>query len=492
MVDYNSRMNGNIKQSFYWSFLENVGSLGIQFVSLIVLSRFLSPEEYGIMGIIAIFIAVSNMFVDSGMGASLVKKEYVSILDYSTLFWYNICISLFLYFLISLFTNSIADFYNLNQLSVYIQIIGLTIIVNSIGIVQNIQLIRELKFKSLAIISISANILSSFVAILLAVNNYGIWALIMQQVTLSIIKMFGLLITNRFLPSFKFSIKSFKEQFSFGFHLLLSSLLKTIYDNIYSSVLGKFVTPVSTGYYVQANKLQNIPVNLTTTIVDRAMFPVLSRIDDSDNFKKIATSLFKKILLIIIPILLLLSVSSSYVLNLLLGNQWSGAAWILSVLCIAGIGVCIQALNRNILKSLGVTKKIFQIEVLKIISGILVLSISLWGGIYYIIWGILLSSILACFISGYILSIEMNYSMKEQFRDIFQCLSPYLISFIGLYIFNHFFLFSSFVGIIINIFLFVILFVLTIFLFDLSEIKEFFFRILKYSYYGIRKKICND
>lgn len=423
------------------------------------------------MGIIAIFIAVSNMFVDSGMGASLIKKDRVTVLDYSTLFWYNIIVSLLIYFLIFIFSDVIADFYGILKLSLFIKIIGFTIVINSISIVQNIQLVRNLRFKHLAVIAIFSNVFSVLIAIILSVKGYGIWALVIQQLALSIMKSIGLLVFNRFLPLFRFSIDSFKEQFVFGSHLLLSNLLKSVYDNIYSSAMGKLVTPVFTGYYVQANKLQNIPVNLTTSIVDRAMFPVLSRIQEVKIFKGTARSLSKKVLLLIAPVLLILSVSSSYVIDILLGDKWSESAWILSILCFAGISMCIQALNRNILKSLGATKKIFQIEILKVIIGLGILMISLTLNYNYIIWGIFLSSVIACLVSNYVLSLEMQYSIKEQMHDVFLCLFPAVGAFFVLYIFDLFFVFPSWIGIFVNVILYALVFFIIIFVFNLSDAK---------------------
>lgn len=480
-------MDAAIKSSFYWSFLENFGSMGIQFIGLIVLSRFLSPEDYGLMGIIAIFIAVSNMFVDSGMGASLVKKDQVTVLDYSTLFWYNIAVSLFLYLLIFVFSDSIANFYKIRELSLFIRIIGLTIIVNSISVVQNIRFIRSLKFKHLAVVGVLSNIFSVLIAIILAIQGFGVWALIVQQLIYSVIKSIGLMFISHFKPVLHFSVTSFKEQFSFGFHLLLSNLLKTVYDNIYSSAIGKIANPVFTGYYVQANKLQMIPVNLATSIVDRAMFPILSRIEDSEAFKLTAVSLSNKVLLIAAPALLMVSVSSSYVIDILLGNKWCDAAWILSILCFVGIFMCIQSLNRNILKSLGMTKQIFQIEVLKVGIGLCILAISLFLNYTYIIWGIFLSSVVTCMISGFVVSLKMKYPMKEQAYDILRSVFPSVLAFLALYILHDYIMLPSILGLTVNVILYVSFFVISAFVLNLSEAKNLILYCCNLCFHGIKK-----
>lgn len=408
------------KKAFFWVLIENLSLLGLQFISITVLSRILLPYDYGLLGIVNVFLSLSNMLVDSGMGGALIRKNEVSRLDYSTLFVYNLFVSFLLYILLFLLSTPIGDFYGKAEVADIIRIISFIIIINAITITQNVKLIKEAKFKLLALASFFGSIFGLLVAIILAVKGFGVWALVYQQLSFSIVRMLLLLLFSKNFFSFSFSKDSFKYQFFFGVNLLYSNILNVIYANISTSVIAKIDNVYNTGLYVQANRLQLIPGNIINSVIDKVTFPIFSAHKDLNALKKNFVIYFKILLYVVFFIVAFVFLFNKEIVLLLLGDRWIGVAHFLKILIFICIGTFVQSIIRNVFKALGNTKIIAKLETLKVFISFLLIMVGVWyKSIDIIAYSLVFTSILLSIIMLVKLSCVLDFNVREQIKLFF-------------------------------------------------------------------------
>lgn len=468
----NNGVKGELKKGFLWSSVLQLSSVGVQFLSTIILARFLTPNDYGVLGAVTIFIAIGEMFVNSGMGGSLIKKSNVREIDFSTLFIYNFTISILIYLVLFICAPSIADFYKIyNELDLIIQSLSVVIVIHALSLVQQIKLMKALQFKALAVISVVANLLGLLLAIVAAVRGMGVWSLIIQQIASAFFMSVVLFFYNRYIPSWRFSFSSFKEQFSWGMNLLLANSIKTVNDNIYSSIIAKYSSSSQAGFYVQAVRMKNLPVNVMTQVVDRAFFPILSQYADKEELKYVVRKLNRVMLLIIIPILLLIAYLSDALIYILLGAQWLEASWTLEMLMYASVFMCLQSLYRNILKSLGNVRDIFRNELVKISVSLVILFISLFGGYRMILLGIVISSLLGFIWVMFTVRQCMKFTWVEQLKDILPILGVNLLTYICVIVIFMYTEFTLYIDVLLKLLCFIVLLIVFSFLFRIPECR---------------------
>ena len=278
-----------------WSFVQRFGTMAISFVSNIVLARLLTPDDYGTIGMLMIFIAVANTFVDGGFGSALIQKKEPTQEDYSTIFWWNMFLSIVLYGLLYLGAPAVARFYNLPLLCDVLRVQGIVLIINALSIIQQNQLRKQLKFKRLATVTVISAILSAGAAIILAYIGWGVWALVAQQLMLSGFTAIQLWVLNKWYPLLIFSKESFKQLFGFGGFILVSSLINTLCNNIQGLLIGRFCNTTTLGYYTQARKLEEVASTSFTTVVDQVSYPILAKFqDDKSKFINILKRLVRE------------------------------------------------------------------------------------------------------------------------------------------------------------------------------------------------------
>lgn len=410
-----------------WTLINRVLVYVLQFIAMLVLARTLCPEDFALMGIVTFFLTISQILIDAGMGASLLKKPDIANEDLSTLSFFSVGCGFIISLIIFICSPYFETLFKINNLSLYIRVATVSIIISAFGEVQNVLLLRNLKFKQLAIISVIASLLGLIVAILLAINGYGVWALIAQNLVHQFATVIIETIYNKYIPKLFFSLKSFVYQWNFGKNLLVSQILASVYQNLFSLIFPKISTLKFSGLYTQANKIQQIPISTITSVTQAVAFPVMAKIEDKIEFKVVNRKYIAIVNQLSFPLLLFIAIFSKEIIQILLGNQWVEAADILSILCFSGIGIIAIYNVRNTLKSLGYTKSILIIEVIKFIASILFIAIMYHWGDYAILFGLLLSVYVSMFLSMRILSKESNYTLKEQVLDF---LEPFAISFI--------------------------------------------------------------
>lgn len=463
-----------ILKSFSWVIVDNAFSLGIQFISTIILSRILTPHDYGIIGMVAIFIAISNMIIDSGMGGSLIKKDNVTDIDYSTLFVYNILVSILLYGILFIISDSVALFYNMESLSKVIKSLSLVIVINAFSIVQNISLVKQLHFKKLALCSVAANSMSLIVAIVFAIHGFGVWALVYQQLTQALIRTILLYIADRTYPISMFSFLSFKEQFAFGVNLLISNLLNTFYSNINLSIIAKINTPTHTGFYLQAFKFQTLPNGLVNSVVDKAVFPILSKYKTKEEILLKYSEFTRYITIFVYPFIFVVSALSSNLIIVLFGSQWLVSGELLGILIFVGIGSTLQYLNRNMLKSLGNTEVILKIDTINLLLSFLIIFIVASRGVYYIAIGVVISSFIGACVQSFVICKTVRFSLKKQIKNvstsIFISLSIYVVLKLVLYFIHLIPILELLLAAVLS----VLLFILALTIYAKNDIRKFF------------------
>lgn len=432
---------GNLKKSLLIVGSEKFTLIALQFISNIILARLLSPNDYGVISMVAIFISLSSLLVDSGFGGSLIYKKNISRADYDTVFWFNILVSVILYAILWFISDYVADFYETPIVAKIIKVMGIIIIFNSLGLIQYSKLNKELKFKYLAISSIASYIISIITSVVLALYGFGVWALVAQQVFNSVVLTVMYICYNRYIPSCNISLKILGEHWNWGKGLFGSSIIKVIYDNIYLQITGKYFSLFNAGLYNQANKIKEVPSQLFCKTFETTIFPILSKEEDNCFNVKIRT-ISKLFSYISILLLFSLSISSYPIVKLLLGNKWIDAYWILSVLSIGSIFYILESINRSALKAKGKTTIIFNIELVKrIINLIIMVCAILLFGFKGLVYSFTINCLWGWGINCHYLAKYTDYGLGEQIWD---CLKYFLPSLMILFLYSYYNVTTSF------------------------------------------------
>ena len=406
-----------------WSAIDRFASTGISFVFNIIIARLLMPEDYGIVAMIGIFLAICQCFIDSGFSSALIRKSNRTAADLNTVFYFNTAISIATYLLLFFTAPYIAHFYEQPLLIKVTRLVGLNLIINALSGVHNTLLSINLNFRSKAIISLTSVLLSGIVGLFMAYNGFGIMALILQGLASSSIRSILFCLLVKWRPKLEFSVSSFKEMFSFGSKLLASSLIDTIYNNIYTLVIGKLFSPAKLGNYSRADGLAAFPSSGITGVIQSVSFPVLSSIQN-DETKLIAS--YKKFLrlsaFIIFPFMVGMAAVADPFIKFFLSEKWSGAILMTQILCIALMWYPIHAINLNILQVKGRSDYFLRLEIIKKFVGIATLCITIPRGLIVMCLGRIFTSIISLPINAYYTNKIIKYGFWEQIKDILHIL----------------------------------------------------------------------
>lgn len=406
-------------QGFIWSAAERFSVQGLQFILGIILARILLPTDYGLIGMLAIFLAISQVFIDSGFSSALIQKRDRNDIDYSTAFFFNIAIGLFFYLILFFCAPLIAKFYNTPTLTSLTKVIGLSIFINSLAVVQRAKLTIKLDFKTQAKASLTSVLISGCISIIMAYKGYGVWALAVQILTKSILNTLLLWYFSKWKPQAVFSKESFKKLFSFGSKLLAAGLLYTIYQNLYLIIIGKIFSARSLGYYTRAQQFQRIPTENITAVIQRVTFPVLSSIQDDDKkLLKAFRGFIRLSTFVIFPITIGLAIIAEPLINLLLTEKWLPSVPLLQLLCVVGVLYPLHAVNLNIINVKGRSDIFLRLEIIKTITIALAIFLTYQYGIKTMIIGQLIASAITLIITTHYSGRMINYKTLKQIRDI--------------------------------------------------------------------------
>jgi len=403
----------------FWSSVEKFSLLGIQFVLQIVLARLLTPADYGIIGILAVFIAISNTFIDSGFTSALIQKKDRTEIDFSTAFYFNLSISIICYIVLFFSAPYIAKFYQIPTLTSVTRVLSFALIFMALSAVNRTKLQIKLNFKTQAKASLTSVILSGIIGIYLAYKGFGVWALVAQQVSNSFFNMMLMFVLIRWKPLFIFSITSFKKMFSYGVKLLVSSLLDNLYLNIRPLIIGKLFSVSTLGLYSRAYQFAGFPIGLSNTIFGRVAFPLFSKIqDDFNQLFNVYCRFLKIVNGIYIPLILFLCAVSKQVIVIVLGYKWIDAVALLRILALAFVFDSFTNINVNLFLAKGYSNIALKLNFIKKIIAIIILFISIPFGIIAICWGSVIYGIIAGFLGMFFVKKVFKIDLKIQLWDI--------------------------------------------------------------------------
>jgi O-antigen/teichoic acid export membrane protein len=402
-----------------WSFIDNSASLGLSFIFGIILARLLSPQEFGLIGMITIFIAIAGTFVNSGFGAALVRKQDCTQADYSTVFYFNLIIGLLFYLLLFFTAEEISKYFNEPLLKPMVRVLSLGIIINAFTLIQSIQLTKRIDFKLQTKVSIIAVVVSGCVGIGMAYTGYGVWSLIVKIILGYLLTFILLWYWNKWKTSLMFSVASFKELFSFGSKLLVSGLIDTIYTNIYYLIIGKYYTAVELGYYTRAEQFQSLPSSNIQGVIGRVSYPILTTIqDDIPRLREVYKKIIRSTMFITFVLMLGMAAVARPMVLTLIGEKWEPCVVYLQMLCFVGMLYPLHVLNLNMLNVQGRSDLFLRLEIIKKTLAVPVIVIAVICGIKAMILGMIFLSLIAYYLNSYWSGRLIGYSTLEQIKDI--------------------------------------------------------------------------
>ena len=456
----------------FWSTVERFSVQGVQFLIMIVMARLLTPHDYGIIGMLAIFLAVSQSLIDSGFSQALIRKQDRTEVDNNTVFYFNIVVSALLYVILYVSAPFVADFYDTPQLCPVMRVVCLGIMFNSLAVVQRALLTIRIDFKTQAKAALTAAITSGVVGIVMAYHGFSVWSLVTQQLLNLGINTGLLWLLSKWRPRLVYSWQSFHELFAFGSKLLASGLLDTIYRNIYPIVIGKLFSASSLGHYTRAHQFSEFPSSNLTGIIQRVTYPVLCEIqDDDERLSNIYRRFLKLSAFVIFPLMVGLSSVAQPFVNIILGQQWGFCGQLLQIICFSMMWYPIHSINLNLLQVKGRSDLFLRLEIIKKILGVSVLCITAPFGLVVMCYGSILNSLVALAINTYYTGKLINVGFLRQMRDLLPTIALCLTMF-ALILSVNYFLPGDVTKLCAGIVLGVAFYSLLSYVFKFSELKE--------------------
>jgi len=403
----------------FWSALQQFGTQIITFAVSVVLARLLSPAEFGLIGMISVFMSLGIVLMEGGLGQSLIRTSNPTNDDYTTVFYFNLVGSIIIYVIIFFCSPYIADFYKQDLLKDVIRCYCLIFIINAFSSIQYTRLSKQMEFKKELTIAIPSIIISSIVGITMAYLSYGVWSLVFSALTQSLLASIQLWIRSDWKPSWNFDVKKFNEHFHYGYKLTISGLLDTIIVNIYPILIGKFFAPAQVGFYNRADSLRQLPVNNISAVLNKVTFPLFAQVKDDDvRLKEIYKRIMQMVIFFVSPILLILAALGDPLFRFLFTEKWLPAVPYFKILCWIGILYPIHAYNLNILKVKGRSDLFLKLEIIKTVILLFVIAIAIQYGIVFLLYGGLLVSVIHFYINTYYTGKFLNYSSFDQTKDL--------------------------------------------------------------------------
>lgn len=415
-----------------WTSIQRFSQIFVSFVSGIVLARLLEPEDYGCIGMLSIFMLVSSAFIDGGFGSALIQKKRPTQDDYSTVFFWNLGLSIIIYLILFLCAPIIADFYRLPLLCDVLRAQGIVLIINALQTVQANQLNKQFRFKKIAITLIVTSIVSLGVTIWLAYKGWGVWALVTQNILIALIPTAVYWATNKWLPKLVFSISSFKELFSFGFYMLLTSLVQNIVNNIQGLLIGRIYNPALMGYYSKAHSTEKLASTTISQVVSQVTYPLYAELQDSKEriisaVKRITSS----IAFLSFPLLFLLILLAEPLFILLYSDKWIDSIPYFQMLCLAGLAICLQSANSQTIAAIGKSQVMFKWGLIKQLVGVIfvVVGLFVWG-IKGMLIGMVMKSWLIYIVNAALVHKYIGYTIWTQFKDLTPTMINAILSYV--------------------------------------------------------------
>ncbi|GAB6011033.1 lipopolysaccharide biosynthesis protein [Viscerimonas tarda] len=422
------------RSALFWNFIDKGGQQAIQLGFVMLLARLLDVADFGLVALLAIFTVIANLLQESGFSAALIRDKNPTESDYSSVFYFNISVSLFIYAILYLFAPVIASFYDDPRLTNLSRLIFLSFVFNAFGIIQNVHLLRRMDFRSNAKITFVAGLISGAVAVWAAYSGYGVWSLAIQLVLQTFIRNLLLWLVIKWRPSLVFDAVKLKEMMPYSIKLLASSIFNQATAYIYPLIIGKCFSITQVGYYGQANKLNTIPQSIIADSLQGVTYPLLTKLDNEERLRRIFRKIMRIASFICFPVALLTIIAARPIVELLLSEKYLGSAPILQLLAISGAIYPMYVLSGALLKALGKSGLLLKTELIRNILFILSILISFRFGILALITGFVTVYIIAFVITFYLSGKHISYQLKHVFKDILPYAAISVLIFAPLYL----------------------------------------------------------
>ena len=407
-------------QGMIWTSLEKYSTMGIQFISGIILARMLTPYDYGCIGMLSIFIVLAEAFIDGGFGAALIQKKRPSQEDYSTIFYWNIGVSGIMYLLLFLSAPFIARFYNIPLLCDVLRVQGVLLFIYAFNIIQKNQLRKKLNFKVLSIVNITTSLVSLGITIYLAYKGFGVWALVVQNLISASIPAIIFWFFIKWRPSWSFSWSSFKELFSFGFYMFLTNLINQFSQQIQGLLIGKLYNPTTMGYYSKAHSTEKLASTSIGSIMTQVTYPLYAEVqDDKSQLGNMIKRITMTLAYITFPLLFILLLCAKPIFLLLYSERWLQSVPYFQVLCVAGLAYSLQSVNNQAIAAVGKSKAMFGWTIVKRMIGLgLIVGGLAWFGMKGLLAGVVVGTWFAYIVNICLVSKYIGYKWSEQLLNI--------------------------------------------------------------------------
>lgn len=403
----------------FWNGIDKFGIKGTAFVIGIILARILMPTDYGLIGMLSIFIAFSDLFVGSGLSLALIQKTDRTDIDYSTIFHFNLLVGLTCYLILFLSAPLIALFFNTPQLVMLTRVLALVIIINALALVQQTRLTINLDFKTQAIVSLFSVVTGGAIGVFLAYNGFGVWSLVTQMLSSSIVRAASLFHINKWMPMLTFSGASFKKLFGFSSKLLAAGFVATIINNLYSILIGKIFSPKDLGYYTKAKEYPELLSATLSTVLQGVSFPILASLqDDRDRMVSVYSRMMGMVVFFVLPAMTLFALLCKPFIRFFLTEKWLPIVPLLQWMCFARMITPISSLNMNILNAIGRSDLFFFVDISKLPLTITTLIITIPLGLKAVVIGHCISSFIAYFINAYFPGKLFDFGAIRQIKDM--------------------------------------------------------------------------
>ena len=424
-------LNKQLKRGLKWTFIDTFFLRGFTFLVLLGLARLLTPGDFGLIGVISVFMIIGTAIIEGGMGNSIIRDNTATETDYSSVFYGNIVMSFLIYPIMYLVAPIIADYFNDKILTNLIRVSALNFIISAFFSIQHSVLTKKMMFKKITLFNLPAVIIGSFIGLFLAYYGYGVWSLVYMHLSTQLIKVVIYWSNSDWKPEARISFLKLKKHFLFGYKLMISSLLNSIMTEVYSFLIGKKFSLNTLGYYNQAKTLRDYPVGLISAVISKVTFPLLSEIQEdkkkvSETYKLILRSIF----FIISPIMFFLMVVAKPLFLILLTEKWLPAVPYFQILLISGILIPIHTFNINIFKIYDRTDLFLKLEIVKFFMVFLSILFGIFFGIYALLISIVVISFVALFVNTYYSGNLISYTTLDQLKDMFPVVLISIITFI--------------------------------------------------------------
>jgi O-antigen/teichoic acid export membrane protein len=410
-----SRTREGVSLGFY----VQIATQGIQFVFGLILARLLFPDQYGLVGMLAIFLALFEMLTDSGFGMAIIQKKTPTAIDYSTVFWFNFIFSLLLYVILFLLSPAIASFYHEEKLVSILRVLGLVSVINSFGSIQGKYLNKNLQYISLSKVYMVSFISGSIVAVIFAYLGFGVWSLVIKSLATASLLNFGWWIVSSWKPQFKFSISSLKQLFGFGSKMLGINIIEVLFNNLYSIIIGKFFNAQSLGFFTRAKQFCDLPDRTFRSSTISTLFNGLSHVqDDDEKLLRVYKKVLSLLSFVLFPIYAVLGVIAYPMIKILLTEKWLFSVGYLQILCIMAITFPFESVNGNLLYVKGKSDYLFIITVIRRIIFIAIIILLVKYGVAALVWGLVLDAFIITFLYIIFATKVFTYRFIDQIIDV--------------------------------------------------------------------------